>query len=275
MKLSPREKQVVDLLLLGKSNKQIAFVLGVSERTIEFHLKNVYIKLNVASRVELILKLRQTTASNSVDLVESTVDIEHTKLDNGNQPTRLRAAQSLRNTLSLIKQELAMTIKISFEDLHDFLKSRPLFFSLLLFLAIGFTTRIILFEIGLFFWLSYVLLGIALSIIGIYIGRSWKKMFVKKTNLFFVMGFVISLPFIATSIDQLYINLILPYTQPISTSIAGISAEAIWVDSYRSTHLSITSDVFWYITIAYVLALFLIGYFYNNRFKRNDLIMQA
>jgi len=258
--LSVREKQVVDLLLLGKSNKQIALALGVSERTIEFHLKNIYIKMQVGSRVELILKL-----------VESTVDSEKEKIDNGNQPARPRAAQSLRNTISLIKQEFAMTIKISFEDLHDFLKSRPLFFSLLLFLAISFTTRTILFNIGLFFWFSYVLLGITLSILGIYIGRSWKKMFAKETNLFFVMAVVILSPFIATGIDQLYINLILPYTQPISTTIAGISAQAMWVDSYRSTHLSVTSDLFWYVVLAYVIAFFVIGYFYNNRFKRNDL----
>lgn len=36
--LSRREKDVVDLLLQGKSNKQIALALGVSERTVEFHL---------------------------------------------------------------------------------------------------------------------------------------------------------------------------------------------------------------------------------------------
>ena len=36
--LSRREKEVVTLLLQGKSNKQIALSLGVSERTIEFHL---------------------------------------------------------------------------------------------------------------------------------------------------------------------------------------------------------------------------------------------
>ena len=55
--LSRREKEVVGLLLQGKSNKQIALSLGVSERTVEFHLRNIYNKTQVSSRVELILKL--------------------------------------------------------------------------------------------------------------------------------------------------------------------------------------------------------------------------
>jgi len=59
--LSRREKEVVTLLLQGKSNKQIALSLGVSERTVEFHLKNIYAKLQVNSRVELILQLGKAT----------------------------------------------------------------------------------------------------------------------------------------------------------------------------------------------------------------------
>ncbi len=54
---SDREKEVLDLLIQGKSNKQIAMQLGVSNRTIEFHLSNVYSKLGVSSRAEAILIL--------------------------------------------------------------------------------------------------------------------------------------------------------------------------------------------------------------------------
>ena len=35
--LSKREKDVVTLLLLGKSNKQVALELGISNRTVEYH----------------------------------------------------------------------------------------------------------------------------------------------------------------------------------------------------------------------------------------------
>jgi DNA-binding CsgD family transcriptional regulator len=55
--LSNREWDVVKLLLQGKSNKLIASSLGISSRTVEFHLKNIYAKYQVSSRMELVLKL--------------------------------------------------------------------------------------------------------------------------------------------------------------------------------------------------------------------------
>lgn len=63
-----REKEVVDLLLQGKSNKQIALQLDISKSTVEFHLKNVYFKLGVNSRTEAILRLSKSS------LLESTGD---------------------------------------------------------------------------------------------------------------------------------------------------------------------------------------------------------
>lgn len=73
--LSPREKEVVELLLQGKSNKEIALALSISVRTVEFHLKNIYGKLQVKSRTEAILKLGETTASTKSNKPEeSTVD---------------------------------------------------------------------------------------------------------------------------------------------------------------------------------------------------------
>ncbi len=61
--LSKRERDVVDLLLAGKSNKLIAHALGITERTVEFHLKNIYTKYQVNSRMELVLNLRQSTVA--------------------------------------------------------------------------------------------------------------------------------------------------------------------------------------------------------------------
>ena len=54
---SEREKEVIKLLLKGKGNKQIALALGISNRTVEFHLSNIYSKLGVNSRSEALLKL--------------------------------------------------------------------------------------------------------------------------------------------------------------------------------------------------------------------------
>jgi DNA-binding CsgD family transcriptional regulator len=108
--LSRREKEVIDLLLQGKGNKQIALSLGISERTVEFHLKNIYAKLQVNSRVELILKLGKATGGIAENPRESTVDNENDKVHNGKQPTdQSEWARSLENTFSTIKKEFAMT----------------------------------------------------------------------------------------------------------------------------------------------------------------------
>ncbi len=60
---SEREKDVIKLLLQGKSNKQIALELGISNRTVEFHLGNIYSKLGVTSRTETFMKLSETLLS--------------------------------------------------------------------------------------------------------------------------------------------------------------------------------------------------------------------
>jgi DNA-binding NarL/FixJ family response regulator len=53
--LTARELEVLRLLAEGLSNKAIAGVLGVSPRTINFHLDNLYAKLGVASRTEAVI----------------------------------------------------------------------------------------------------------------------------------------------------------------------------------------------------------------------------
>jgi DNA-binding NarL/FixJ family response regulator len=52
-----REIEVIQLVLEGKSNIQIALELDVSTRAIEHHLTHIYEKLQVCSRVEAIIKL--------------------------------------------------------------------------------------------------------------------------------------------------------------------------------------------------------------------------
>jgi len=52
-KLSTRERQVMDRILAGKLNKQIADELGVTMRTVEVHRANVFAKMAVRSAVEL------------------------------------------------------------------------------------------------------------------------------------------------------------------------------------------------------------------------------
>jgi len=54
--LSERESEILKLVALGMSNKEIADKLFLSERTIKGHLTNIFNKLNVASRSEAIVK---------------------------------------------------------------------------------------------------------------------------------------------------------------------------------------------------------------------------
>jgi ATP/maltotriose-dependent transcriptional regulator MalT len=48
--LSPREVEVLGHLARGGSNREIAAVLGISERTVDRHVSNIYTKLDVSSR---------------------------------------------------------------------------------------------------------------------------------------------------------------------------------------------------------------------------------
>jgi signal transduction histidine kinase/DNA-binding CsgD family transcriptional regulator len=50
--LTQREQQVLAGVVEGRTNKQIAARLGISDRTVQFHLGNVLSKLGVASRTE-------------------------------------------------------------------------------------------------------------------------------------------------------------------------------------------------------------------------------
>jgi len=50
--LTPRERQIWQLLAQGKPNREIAVGLGISERTVKFHVSNVLRKLMVSSRTE-------------------------------------------------------------------------------------------------------------------------------------------------------------------------------------------------------------------------------
>ncbi len=69
--LSKRESQVADLVMQGKSNKLIAAKLHITESTVEFHLKNIFSKYQVGSRVELVLKLGESTVADKQKMTEN------------------------------------------------------------------------------------------------------------------------------------------------------------------------------------------------------------
>ncbi|HEV2583264.1 MAG TPA: response regulator transcription factor, partial [Ktedonobacteraceae bacterium] len=57
--LTPRELEVLRLLARGLRNKEIAARLFVSERTVNFHLANIYQKMNVSGRTEALSKAHE------------------------------------------------------------------------------------------------------------------------------------------------------------------------------------------------------------------------
>jgi DNA-binding NarL/FixJ family response regulator len=52
--LTDRERQVLQLVVEGKSNKEIAMVLGISPKTVSVHRTNIMSKLDVQNTVELV-----------------------------------------------------------------------------------------------------------------------------------------------------------------------------------------------------------------------------
>lgn len=57
-KLSTKESQVAKLIAKGSSNKEVALALNVSERTIKSHLTQIYTKLNIRDRMQLMLYMQ-------------------------------------------------------------------------------------------------------------------------------------------------------------------------------------------------------------------------
>lgn len=120
--LSEREKEVVAQLLQGKSNKLIALSLGISARTVEFHLKNVYEKFQVSSRIELILKLGNLIYQSQAEplgystgpaplekLGYSPVEnLEQIPEDRDGSKTQKDWTTPCRGTVSIIGKELSM-----------------------------------------------------------------------------------------------------------------------------------------------------------------------
>lgn len=57
LSLSPRQTQVVEQLLCGRSDKQIADELGLSVPTVRTHLGRLFVHFDVEDRCELILRI--------------------------------------------------------------------------------------------------------------------------------------------------------------------------------------------------------------------------
>ena len=63
--LSPREKQVFSQLLSGAAPKEIAYNLKIRYPTVNFHINNLYRKLDIQSRAELFARYGKYASNNS------------------------------------------------------------------------------------------------------------------------------------------------------------------------------------------------------------------
>jgi NarL family two-component system response regulator LiaR len=54
--LTPRELEILRLLVQGLSNRRISDTLFISDRTVQAHLTNIFAKMQVSSRLEAVLK---------------------------------------------------------------------------------------------------------------------------------------------------------------------------------------------------------------------------
>ena len=52
-----REKEVLRWLALGKTNREIGSILGASPRTVQSHLRHIYLKLGVTGRVGALARV--------------------------------------------------------------------------------------------------------------------------------------------------------------------------------------------------------------------------
>lgn len=112
---SEREKEVIESLLQGKSNKQIALALSISENTVEYHLKNIYKKLQVSSRTEAVLRLGKSVGGDATSaLGKSVVETNVENANNGVQPISTRRIPLNKSFLIIGSSLLALVLLCNF-----------------------------------------------------------------------------------------------------------------------------------------------------------------
>lgn len=59
VQLTKREVEILSLIIEGHSSKKVADLLFISKRTVDFHLDNIYQKLQVTNRLQAIQRARR------------------------------------------------------------------------------------------------------------------------------------------------------------------------------------------------------------------------
>jgi DNA-binding CsgD family transcriptional regulator len=63
--LSPRQREILDLVAAGRTSKEIAAALGISESTVNWHLSNAFARLGASSRAEAVARAMRDEVDES------------------------------------------------------------------------------------------------------------------------------------------------------------------------------------------------------------------
>ena len=80
--LTPRETEVICLMIKGLTNPEISEFLSISEHTTKAHLTSIYQKLNVKNRVQAIVKLlKKDTEKSKITLMNNYATPAYTNIN--------------------------------------------------------------------------------------------------------------------------------------------------------------------------------------------------
>ncbi len=65
--VTPREEQVIAMIMTAASNRDIALEFNISEETVKRHLSNIYDKVGVFTRLELVTKLNGVFVNKEIE----------------------------------------------------------------------------------------------------------------------------------------------------------------------------------------------------------------
>lgn len=115
--LTPREDEVIAMLMTAASNRDIALEFNISEETVKRHLSNIFDKLGVFTRLELVTKLSQRHIDKEIAdgkiayEAEMSKTVEVLRLDNARLTTQVgmlnRELQHVRGGTMIPKRSTA------------------------------------------------------------------------------------------------------------------------------------------------------------------------
>ena len=72
MVLTPKEREVLELLARNLSNKEIGLAMQVGEETIKWHMKNLFAKLDAGTRKQVVQRARHPRACSNAERLKAT-----------------------------------------------------------------------------------------------------------------------------------------------------------------------------------------------------------